>query len=397
MAEACGMTSAVDTGRGGDVRGLRPLYECLESSVDERLDEHESSGPKGIGATLLVVEQFPDLLARARWLEERARTRFGLDRMAFEAVVALCAMQLAARRAGASGADDPAPPDWVTAAFLTFWRPCLIRTPDVTAPQVATACLGGGGWYPRHGSEFDLPSWEPARLGVMTMTFKAVNHGLHALANKGVTPLVRERCEQRDVFAHRVHAGTQAIALSLVSPQPGECGRSIAAWACEVATLWGFLFDLILGPGHPGGGGIGGRPLPGAFAKSLLGGWLEPTLGITVKTVEQYFCSSCNKPHPGPGCPVSPSALVMATSRRNHYVTPKDRLSGCDHTWGHEEARRNICKSDVCLEELRQLLSACGRRPAIDQQPLYHERLEACPYCGEPPTRWHKTVWTRHP
>ena len=137
--------------------------------------------------------------------------------------------------------------------------------------------------------------------------------------------------------------------------------------------------------------------MPGAFTKSLLGRVCHATTGMTVETVEQLFCGRCRAGHPDGRCPVDPSAVLVATSCRNRYVTPRERLSGEDQCWGHEKVRRNICKNSACLEALRKLLADSGRRPGADQQPLYDGRLEACPYCGSSATRWRKTVWTRQP
>jgi len=310
--------------------------------------------------------------------------------------VALSGLQVAARRAGVPSADAAAPPAEVVAALLDLWRPCLVRCTGVTAVQVAVASLGCG-WSPRHGSRPDAPPWEPARVGLLTMIHKAVKNGLHFLANIGVPPLVRERCEERSAFDHRVQSMAQSIALSLVSAQPGEPGRSIADWDCGASTLWAFLFNAILGPGHAGGGSVGGRPQAGAYPKSLLGGWLHPALGITVKTVEQYFCTGCTRAHADPKCPVSDDAAVMMTSSRNRYVTPRDLLSSRDREWGHEEVRRRICKHPACREALHRLMTACGRRPGAEPQPLYDCGLDRCPYCGAKPTGRLKTVWTRHP
>lgn len=390
------MTLTMDTGRGGGVQGPMSLFEDLAESVDEWLDELGRNEPPVHGPALLVLEHFEGLQARARWLEERARTEFGLDAFRFEAIVALSGLQVAATRSVVSTAEGPAPPEEVVAAFLDLWRPCLVRCPGVTAAQVAVASLGCG-WSPLRGSRSVAPPWEPARLGLLSMTHKAVKNGVHFLANISVPPLVRERCEERCSFDHRVQAMAQSIALSLVSPRPGGPGRAIAEWDCGSSTLWGFLFDAVLGPGHAGGGSLGGRPQAGAYAKSLFGRWLEPRVGITVKTVEQYYCASCQEAHPDPKCPVSGDAVVMETSSRNRYVTPRDRLCPRDREWGHEEVRRRICKNPDCRDALHRLMTACGRRPGADPQPLYDCRLGRCPYCGAAPTRFQKTVWTRHP
>jgi len=371
------------------------LFDDLDESVEEWLAELERPDPVN-GAALLVLEQFEGLQARARWLEARARREFRLDAFRFEAIVALSGLQVAARRAGVPVADRPAPPEEVVAAFLDAWRPCLARCPGVTAVQVAVANLGCG-WRPGHGSRSLAPSWEPARVALLAMTHKAVKNGLHLLANVGVPPLVRERCEERSTFDDRVQAMAHSITLALVSSQPDEPGRSIADWDCESATLWGFLFDAVLGPGHAGGGSVGGRPQAGAYPKSLFGRWLEPRLGVTVKAVEQYFCTGCKEAHGDPKCPVSDDAAVMITSSRNRYVTPRDLLSSRDSEWGHEEVRRRICKHPACREALHRLMTACGRRPGAEPQPLYDCRLIQCPYCGAKPTGRLKTVWTRNP
>lgn len=386
----------MDTGRGGGVHGPMSLFEDLEESVEDWLAELDRNDPSANGPVLLVLEHFEGLQARTRWLEEKARREFGLDGFRFEAIVALSGLQVAARRSGVSSVDAAAPPEEVVAAFLDLWRPCLVRCAGVTAVQVAVASLGCG-WSPRHRSRPVTASWEPARVGLLTMTHKAVKNGLHFLANIGVPPLVRQRCEERSAFDHRVQALSQSIALSLVTAQPSGPGRSIADWDCGSSTLWGFLFDAVLGPGHAGGGSVGGRPQAGAYAKSLLGQRLHPALGITVKTVEQYYCTGCEEAHGDPKCPVSDDAVVMTTSSRNRYVTPRCQLSSQDREWGHEEVRRRICKNDACREALHRLMVCCGRRPGADRQPLYDCALDRCPYCGVPPTRFKKTVWTRHP
>ena len=390
------MTLTMDTGRGGGVHGPMSLFEDLDESVEDWFAELERNDPSVNCAALLVLERFEGLQARARWLEEKARRKCGLDGFRFEAIVALSGLQVAARRSGVSSADAAAPPEEVVAAFLDLWRPCLVRCDGVTAPQVAVASLGCG-WSPRHGSRPVAPSWEPARVALLTMIHKAVKNGLHFLANIGVPPLVRQRCEERNAFDHRVQSMAQSIALALVTAQPSARGRSIADWDCGSSTLWGFLFDAVLGPGHAGGGSVIGRPQAGAYAKSLLGQWLQPALGITVKTVEQYYCTSCQEPHSDPKCPVSDDAVVMATSSRNRYVTPRCQLASLDQEWGHEEVRRGICKNPVCRGALHRLMTACGRRPGADPQPLYESGLDRCPYCGAPPARFKKTVWTRHP
>lgn len=388
----------MDTGRGGGLGGPRTLFEVLHPYVEEWFDEFERSEPAGIGAVLLVLEQFQDLLARTHWFEDRARRDFGLDCSAFEAVVALCGIQVAARRCGVPTAGCPAPPEQVTEAFLSLWGPRLPRCCGVTASHVAVAYLGNG-WSPDPDRGYGGPSWEPARVGFLAMTYKAVKNGLHTLANTSVPPLVSERCQQRSAFDHRVQAVSQAIAVALVSPkpEPGQDSPSIRDWDCEASTLWGFVFDAVLGPGHAGSSGVGGRPLAGAYTKSLLGQRLEPLLGITVKTAEHYFCTTCCDAHGDPECPLDEGAVVMATSYRNRYVTPKDRLPPEDRAWGHEEVRRNICKNPSCRNRLHRLAKASGRRAGGDQQPLYDSGLARCPYCGEQPTRWRKTVWTRHP
>lgn len=392
------MTLAMDTGRGGGVGGPRTLFEVLHPYVEEWFDEFERSEPAGISAVLLVLERFEDLLARMHWFEERARRDFGLDCSGFEAVVALCGIQAAAGRCGVPAAECPAPPDQVTKSFLALWGQRLIRCHGVTASQVAVAYLGAG-WSPDPVTRYAGPCWEPARVGFLAMTYKAVKNGLHTLANNSVPPLVSERCQQRSAFDQRVQAVSHSIVLALVSPQPGpgRCGPSIGDWDCKASTLWAFVFEAVLGPGHAGSSGNGGRPLAGAYTKSLLGRRLEPLLGITVKTVEHYFCATCCEAHADPDCSVDQGAVVMATSYRNRYVTPKDRLPAKDRAWGHEEVRRNICKNPSCRDRLLRLVEASGRRPGGDQQPLYDSRLARCPYCGEQPTRWRKTVWTRHP
>lgn len=396
MAEARGVTLTMDTGRGGGVQGPMSLFEFLDESVEDWFADLERNDPSVNCAALLVLEHFEGLQARARWLEEKASREFGLDGFRFEAIVALAGLQVAARRSGVSSAKGAAPPEEVVAALLDLWRPCLVRCTGVTAVQVAVASLGCG-WSPGHGCRPVVPSWEPARVGLLTMIHKAVKSGLHFLANIGVPPLVRQRCEERSAFDHQVQATAQSIALSLVTAQPGEQGRSVVDWDCGSSTLWAFLFDAVLGPGHAGGGSVCGRPQAGAYAKSLLGQSLHPALGITVKTAEQYYCTRCEESHADPKCPVSDDAVVMATSSRNRYVTPRCQLSSRDREWGHEEVRRRICKNPACREALHRLMTACGRRPGTDPQPLYDGDLDRCPYCATPPARFQKTVWTRHP
>jgi len=386
---------AMETGRGGGVRRpLSQLFAIIKPYTEEWADERETSEPPQVGPSLLVVEGFDDLAARLRWLERKARSDFGLDASGFEAVIALSGMLDAAGRSGVR--VGIAPPDPIVEEFLALWTPGLDCGADVTPPQVAAAYFTGG-WAPPGGSRWDHPRWEPASLAILAVTFKAVRAGLHSLAARGVPPLLRERCEQRATFEQRALAIMQEIALELTvtPPQSRGCAPFLASWNCQESSLWGFVFDATLGPGRPGGGGD--RPLAGAFAKSLLGLRCERTMGITVKTVEEYVCTSCKEAHPDPKCPIAPYALVMATSRRNRLVTPKARLQGDDRSWGHEEVRRTICKNPTCLRELRCLLEACGRAPCVDQQPLYDSRLARCPYCGDRPSRWHKTVWTRHP
>lgn len=387
---------AMDTGRGGGVRGLRPLFALLEPYTEEWMDEQDPSEPPEIGAALLLVERFDGLIGRLHWLEERARRDFDLDPSGFAAAVALSGMLEAARRSGVP--VDTAPPEPVTGGLLSLWTPLLARDEHVTPPQVAAAFFAGG-WSPSRRWRWDGPRWEPASLVLRAVTYKAVWSGLHSLASRAVPPLLRERCEDRASFDGRVLSATHAIAVSLARPphEPTGRERSIASWSCQDSSLWGLSFDAILGPGRPGGDGRGERPLAGAFTTSLLGQWCQQTMGIAVKTVEEYFCVACEEPHPDAQCPEAPAAVVMATSRRNRCVTPKARLDGDDRSWGHEQARRKICKNPACLEKLRQLLRACRRGPCLDQQPLYDAGLSACPYCGAGSTRWHKTVWTRHP
>ena len=387
---------AMDTGRGGGVRSLRPLFAILEPYTEEWMDEQDSGEPPEIGAALLLVERFDGLLARLHWLEERAQKEFDLDAEGFAAVVSLAGMLEAARRSGAP--VDTAPPEPVTGALLALWTPQLVRDEHVTPPQVAAAYFAGG-WSPPRHSRWHEPRWEPASLVLRAVTYKAVWSGLHSLAGRGIPPLLRERCEARAAFDERVLTATHAIALwlTMVAHQTSGHQRSIASWSCQDSSLWGFSFDAVLGSARPGGDGRCERPLPGAFTTSLLGQWCQRTMGIAVKTVEEYVCVGCEEAHPDAQCPADPAAVVMATSRRNRCITPRGRLNGDDRSWGFEEARRKICKNPGCLETLRQLLRACRRGPCLDQQPLYDARLGACPYCGTRSTRWTKTVWTRHP
>ena len=342
-----------------------------------------------------VVERFDDLYGRVEWVAGALQRDGGptFARHEREVAVTVTALLVAAKQAAPRIGCD-----WQPAAsvlLIALSSPGVAHREDVNAPQVAAACLGGG-WAPPGAPDLPTRFWEPAGLALQAMTYKSVHNGLHSLATKNVPPLTRYRCRCRGRFDELVVRGAHAITAWLASD--ADCGGrawpTIRQWRCDERTLWEFVSNAVLGPGRPGGGSCGGRPLPGAYGTCLLGRYLQDAVGLRVGTVETYVCMECEKLCGQPTCTLHPAATVMVSSSRNHFVTPRWQLPEDDQAWGYEQVERRTCNNPSCVQRLRDALD--GRLKTA--KPIYPTTLAACPAChtaiaGQRPI----SVWTRHP
>lgn len=341
-----------------------------------------------------LVERFDDLLKSVAWLTGAVGRdrRPELSGCEWEVAVTVAGILTAAEKGGLGARHDWRGPALV---LLRVWSPDLGHRPDVNAPQVAAACLAGP-WRPRWAPN-PPPTrwWEPARLVLMALVYKSVHSGLHRLANL-LPPLARERSQDRDRFNEHIWKGTHAIAgrLTAHDGSPVREGQTIRQWQCDERSLWEFVASAILGPGRPGAGGCGARPLPGAFNASLLGQWCQQAIGVGVGTIEVYVCAECQELCQQPRCADHPSAVVIGTSCRNHFVTPRQRLTGDDEQWGHEEVERKTCNNKTCIDRLHTALDGHHR----DSKPIYPASATECPYCRTNLAGQRSTnVWTRFP
>lgn len=379
------------------VRRLAPLVLRLRltQEVERWLEEQPTTllDEPWLRPYVAIVERFDDLLRSVAWVAKALQRDGGPELSRQEQEVAVT---IAAFRAAASQAAPSVEHDWRQPALvlLSAWRADLVHQDEVNAPQIAAACMGGG-WTPPWAPDLTSPWWEPAGLALEAMTYKSVHRGLHVMATKNVPPLARERCRCREQFTGHVTRATHLITAWLASGRGCGHGRfaSISQWRCEERSLWEFIANAVLGPGRAGAASCG-RPVPGAFAASLLGRWCEQTLGVRVGTIEVYVCLECQELCAKPACPRHPSGMVIATSCRNHFVTPRCQLEEEDQEWGHVQVVRTTCNNPRCVERLRAGLH--GHHQTA--RPIYPLDASECPSChttitGQRPV----TVWTRHP
>lgn len=397
MRPECGLRLAVDADPQDAVRRLQPIFWRICNGVEQWMDEQPKTllDEPRLRGSVAFLERYDDLLDGVAWVRKAIERDGGitLARSEWEVGVTVAGFVAASRQAAPGVVHD-----WRGAVrvLTAIWSPGLDRRDDVNAPQVAVASLGGG-WAPGSGRGLPPTSlWEPAGIVLQAMIYKSVHRGLHSLASRHVAPLSSERCGGRGRFDAHIWMATHTIAGWLTSPDGGgrDDGLTVSSWACDERSLWELVSNAVLGPGRPGGGCCGGRPLPAAYPASLLGRWCEPAVGVRVGTVEAYVCLDCSGVCGQPRCPQHPSATVVATSLRNHFVTPRHRLADGDRAWGSEEVERAICKDEGCVQQLRRALGGHHRTC----QPIYSTSATRCPYCRSTLTRQRPTrVWTRFP